>query len=68
MRMANDCPFFVKIGPKKQFFQGFVNFFFRTSGLQHQLLILIESPNIFNWKSAKEMKVGVVFGAKFGPN
>ena len=42
--------------------------FFRTAGLHHKLLILIESCNIFHLKSAKKSKVGVVFGAKFGPN
>ena len=36
--------------------------------MQLKLLILIVSPNIFHWKSAKESKVGVVFGAKCGPN
>ena len=42
--------------------------FFRTIGLQHKLLILIEYPNIFHWKSAKKRKVGLVFGATCGPN
>ena len=36
--------------------------------MQHKLLILIESPNIFHWKSAIKSKVDVVFGGKFGPN
>ena len=54
MDVAHDDPFY--------------QLFFRTAGLQHKLLILIVSPNIFHWKSAKESKVGVVFGAKFGPN
>ena len=39
-----------------------------STGFQHKLLILIVSSNIFHWKSVKESKVGVVFGAKFGPN
>ena len=61
---------FVKIGPKKQFLEMFYQLFFRTAGLQHQvsLLISIESPNICHWKSASKSKVGVVFGAKFGPS
>ena len=42
--------------------------FFRTTGMKQRLLILIESPNIFYWKSTKTKKVGVVLGAKFGPN
>ena len=29
---------------------------------------LIESPNTFYWKSTKEKKVGMVLGAKCGPN
>ena len=61
-------PFRCKLGPKKQFLRGFTNLFlFKTAGLQHKLLILIVSPYIFHWKSAKNSKVGVVFGAKFGP-
>ena len=56
-------PFFVQIGPKR-----FYQFSFRTTGLQRKLLILIDSSNIFHWKSAKKSKVGVVFGTKFGPD
>ena len=62
----ND-PFLVETGPKKQFLRGFTNFFFRTTGMQHKLLILFESPIIFHWKSAEKSKVGVVFGTKSGP-
>ena len=65
--VAHNDPFFVQIGPKKHFLRGFP-IFFRTNGLQHKLLILIESPSIFHWKSAKKSKLGVVFEAKFGPN
>ena len=39
-----------------------------NSCVQHKLLILIVSSNIFHWKSVKKSKVGVVFGAKFRPN
>ena len=50
-------------------FKRFCQAFFRTTVLKHKFLILIEPPNIANWKSAKkESKVGVAFGAKFGPN
>ena len=66
--VAHNAPFSVQIGSKKTIFKRFYQLFFRTAGLQHKLLILIVSPNIFHWKSAKESKVGVVFGAKFGPN
>ena len=61
-------PFLCKLGPRKQFLRGFTSFFFRTAGLQHNLLILIVSRDIFHWKSTKESKVGAVSGAKFGPN
>ena len=66
--MAHNDLFSVQIGSKKTIFKRFYQLFFRTAGLQHKLLILIVSPNIFYWKSAKKSKVGVVFGAKFGPN
>ena len=66
--MTHNDPFFVQIGPKKTIFKWFYQLFFRTNRLQHKLLILIESPIIFHWKSAKRSRVGVVFGAKFGPN
>ena len=42
-------PFFVQIRPKNSNFRGCTNFF--SDLLQHSLLILIESFNIFNWKS-----------------
>ena len=58
---------FVEIESKKTF-KRFYQLFFRTAGLQQKLLILIVSPNIFHWKSAKESNVGMVFGAKCGPN
>ena len=68
MSVAHNDPFSVQIGFKKTIFKRFYKLFFRTAGLQHKLLKLIVSPNIFHWKSAKESKVGVVFGSKFGPN
>ena len=45
--VAHDDPFSAQIGSKKPFLIGFTNFF-RTSGLQHKLLILIVSTNIFH--------------------
>ena len=57
-------PFFVQNGPNKTIFKRF----FRTTRLKHNLLILIESPNIFNRKSVKKSKVSEVFEAKFGPD
>ena len=56
-----------KLGPKKTIVKRFYQLFFRTTGLQHKLLILYPL-NIFDWKSAKKSKAGVVFGAKIGPN
>ena len=61
----------MQIESKKTFFSEVLRAFFRTAGFQHKLLlilIVIVSSNIFHWKSVKESKVGVVFGAKFGPN
>ena len=64
--MAHNDPCFVQIGhKKKQFLRGFTNFFFRTTGLKYNLLILLEFPNIFHSKSVKKSKVDVVCGAKF---
>ena len=39
---------------------------FRTAGFQLTFLILIEFPNIFHWKPAKKIKLGVVLGQNFG--
>ena len=68
LSMAYNDHFFVQIRPKKVIFQSFYQYFLRTTGLQHKLLKLIESSNIFHWKSAKKRKLGVVFGRKFGSN
>ena len=43
----------------KNNFKEILQFFFRTTGLQLNLLILIESPNISHWQSAKKSEVGV---------
>ena len=56
----NDL-FFVEVDPKMAIFKGFISFF-RTTRLQLNVLILIESPNILHWKPANKNKVGVVFG------
>ena len=63
--MAHNDPFSVQIGSKETILKRFYQLFFRTAGLQHKLWILIVSPNIFHWKSAKKSKVGLVFGTKF---
>ena len=51
-----DFFFVCKLGPRKAIFRGFTKFIFKTTGLQLKLLILIESPNTFHWKSAKKKK------------
>ena len=51
---------------KKWHFSGVLTNFFRTTGLQLKLLILIASPNIFHWKPAEKIKVGVVLGQNVG--
>ena len=60
----------MQIGLKKAIFAGgFTKFFSELSGLQQKLLILIESPNIFHWKSKKESGCGLKGQnlAKLGP-
>ena len=52
--MAHNDPFLFKSGSKKQSLEVLPIFFFRTTGLQHKLLTLLESPNIFHWKSAEK--------------
>ena len=67
--VAHADPFAVQIGPQKAIFRGFANFFFTTTGLQQKSLILIESPNIFHWKSTKKKEIGRgLKGKKSGPN
>ena len=66
--MGHTDPFFVQVGQKMTIFRGFNNFYFRTNGLQLKLLILIESLNIFHWKTAKKtQQSGCGLGAKSGP-
>ena len=69
--MAYGDPIFAhKLGQKMVIFRGFSRteyiIFFRTTGFQLKLLILIESPNIFHWKPGKKIKVGVVLGQNLG--
>ena len=65
--MVYANPFFVQVGPKNSNFRGFTNFF-QNYSIEHNLLILIESPIIFHWKSAKNSKVAVVLETKSGPD
>ena len=66
MGVAQSDPFFAQVGSKNGNFWRFYHifFFFRTTGLQLKLLILIESPNIFYWKPAKK-SVCSIAGKKF---
>ena len=47
-------------------FRGYGTFFFRITGLQLQLSILIKSSNLLHWKAAKKNKVDVVLGQNLG--
>ena len=51
---------------KKAIFKRFCQIFFGTTRMQHKLLILIESPNIFYWKSAKKGKQMWSLGQNLG--
>ena len=65
-----DLLLVVQIGPKKAISRGFTKFFSELLDCNRSFkYLLIESPNIFHWKSTKK-KVGLVLdlGAKFGPN
>ena len=65
-----ETPFLHMWGQKMVISRGFSKFFFRTTGFQLKLIILIEFPNIFHWKPAtkKKKENGCGLGAKFGPN
>ena len=55
--MPHSDPFFVQSWAQKwQFLEVLPIFFFRTTELQLNLLILLEVPNIFHWKPAKKIK------------
>ena len=43
---------------QKTIFKRFYQLFFGTTGLQHKLLILIESSNIFHWKLVNKSGCG----------
>ena len=47
---VNPCLY--KLCQKMVIFRGFSKFFSELTGFQLKLLILIESPNIFHWKTA----------------
>ena len=55
-----------QVGAKMVIFQRFQQNIFRTTRFQLKFLTLIEFPNIFHWKPAKKIKVGVVLGQNFG--
>ena len=79
-KMKNSRGFFKKVCPQPPlpcFFSGIVQVrklaqvskFFRTTGFQLKLLILIELSNIFHWKPGKKKKVVVVLRQNVaGPN
>ena len=59
-------PILHKFSQKMLIFRGFSKIFFRTTGFQLKLMILIASPNIFHWKPAKKIKVGLVLRQNLG--
>ena len=54
--VASGGPIFVKV----------LVIFFRNTGFQSKLLILIEHPNIFHWNPTKKIKMGMVFRKNLG--
>ena len=64
--VIHGAPIFAKVGPKNGNFWEFQQIFFRTTRFQLKLLQLIESLNIFHWKAAKKVKVGVILGENLG--
>ena len=64
--MVHADLFFVQILPQNSSFRGLTKF--SQNYTVATLLILIESPNILHWKSARNSKVDVVLGTKFGPD
>ena len=61
--MVHGDPNFAQVG-QKMVLEVLATFF--SELLDSYLLILIESPNIFHWKSAKKIKVGVALGQNLG--
>ena len=59
--------FLCKLGQKKTIVKRFYQHFFQNYWIATQVINIV-SPNIFDWKSARKSKAGVVFGAKIGPN
>ena len=64
MGAAHTDPFLCKLAQKIALAK-VLSFFFKTTGFQLKLSILIESPNIFHWKPAKN-KVHLVLGQNLG--
>ena len=58
--------FLLRLDWKIVIFWGFSKMFFRSTGFELTLLILIEFPNTFHWKQAKNQS-WCGLGSKFGP-
>ena len=58
--------FLQKLGQKVAIFGRFSKKDFRTTGFKLKLLISNKSLNIFQWKPAKKIKLGVVLGQNLG--
>ena len=54
--VAHNNPFSVQIGSKKTTFKRFYQLFFRTTGLQHKLLILLYPLTYFIGNQPKKVK------------
>ena len=57
---------FAKVGQKNSNFQGFQQKNFRATEFQLKSSISIESLNIFHWKPAKYIQMGLVLGQNLG--
>ena len=57
--------FLCKLDPKNNFLE-VLDLGFGSAGLQHKLLTLIESPNVFHWKSTKKVKCVWSVGQNLG--
>ena len=55
---------FLQLDRKMAIIRGFSKMFSKL--LDFKVLILIEFPNIFHWKPAKKIKVGVALGENLG--
>ena len=58
-------PFLHKLGKKMVIFRGFTNFF-QNYWIPIKVIQINKISNIFHWKTAKTINVGVVLGQNLG--